>query len=144
MWWLCAPNKKGDLLMEWMLMPVRRYADFSGRSRRKEFWMFQLGIVLLYIAVVILGAILGAISETRAGIVMIIFAIAMLGLIIPSLAVAVRRLHDQDKSGWMILLGFIPLIGGIILLVFYCTEGTPGPNQYGPDPKGQADPTAFE
>lgn len=130
--------------MEWMLMPVRRYADFSGRSRRKEFWMFQLGIFLLYIAVVILGAILGAISETLSGIVMIIFAIAMLGLIIPSLAVAVRRLHDQDKSGWMLLLGFIPLIGGIILLVFYCTDGTPGPNQYGPDPKGQADPTAFE
>ena len=130
--------------MEWMLMPVRRYADFSGRSRRKEFWMFQLGIFLLYIAVLILAAILGAISETLSGIVMIIFAIAMLGLIIPSIAVAVRRMHDQDKSGWMLLLGLIPLIGSIILLVFYCTEGTPGPNQYGPDPKGQADPTAFE
>lgn len=130
--------------MEWMLMPVRRYADFSGRSRRKEFWMFQLGIFLLYIAVLVLAAILGAISETLSGIVMIIFAIAMLGLIIPSLAVAVRRLHDQDKSGWMLLLGLIPLIGSIILLVFYCTDGTPGPNQYGPDPKGQADPTAFE
>ena len=130
--------------MEWMLMPVRRYADFSGRSRRKEFWMFQLGIVLLYIAVVILGAILGAISETLSAIVMIIFGLAMLGLIIPSLAVAVRRLHDQDKSGWMLLLGFIPIIGSIILLVFYCTDGTPGPNQYGPDPKGQADPAAFE
>ena len=130
--------------MEWMLMPVRRYADFSGRSRRKEFWMFQLGIFLIYIAVLILAAILGAISETLSGIVMIIFAIAMLGLIIPSIAVAVRRMHDQDKSGWMLLLGLIPLIGSIILLVFYCTEGTPGPNQYGPDPKGQADPTAFE
>jgi uncharacterized membrane protein YhaH (DUF805 family) len=130
--------------MEWMLMPVRRYADFSGRSRRKEFWMFQLGIFLLYIAVLILAAILGAISETLSGIVMIIFAIAMLGLIIPSIAVAVRRMHDQDKSGWMLLLGLIPLIGSIILLVFYCTDGTPGPNQYGPDPKGQADPTAFE
>ncbi|MAY19777.1 MAG: hypothetical protein CL955_04085 [Erythrobacteraceae bacterium] len=130
--------------MEWMLMPVRRYADFSGRSRRKEFWMFQLGIFLLYIAVLILAAILGAISETLSAIVMIIFAIAMLGLIIPSIAVAVRRMHDQDKSGWMLLLGLIPLIGSIILLVFYCTDGTPGPNQYGPDPKGQADPTAFE
>lgn len=130
--------------MEWMLMPVRRYADFSGRSRRKEFWMFQLGIFLLYIAVVVLGAILGAISETLSAIVMGIFALAMLGLIIPSLAVAVRRMHDQDKSGWMLLLGLIPLIGSIILLVFYCTDGTPGPNQYGPDPKGQADPTAFE
>jgi uncharacterized membrane protein YhaH (DUF805 family) len=91
-----------------------------------------------------LAAILGAISETLSGIVMIIFAIAMLGLIIPSIAVAVRRMHDQDKSGWMLLLGLIPLIGSIILLVFYCTDGTPGPNQYGPDPKGQADPTAFE
>ena len=130
--------------MEWMLMPVRRYADFSGRSRRQEFWMFQLGIILLYIAVLVVSVVVGAISDTLSAIVMGIFFLAMLGLIIPSLAVAVRRLHDQDKSGWMLLLGFIPLIGSIILLVFYCTDGTPGPNQYGPDPKGQADPTAFE
>lgn len=130
--------------MEWMLMPVRRYADFSGRSRRQEFWMFQLGIFLLYIAVLVVSLVVGAISETLSAIVMGIFTLAMLGLIIPSLAVAVRRLHDQDKSGWMLLLGLIPLIGSIILLVFYCTDGTPGPNQYGPDPKGQADPTAFE
>lgn len=130
--------------MEWMLMPVRRYADFSGRSRRQEFWMFQLGIFLLYIAVLVVSVVVGAISETLSAIVMGIFSLAMLGLIIPSLAVAVRRLHDQDKSGWMLLLGLIPLIGSIILLVFYCTDGTPGPNQYGPDPKGQADPTAFE
>lgn len=132
--------------MEWMLMPVRRYADFSGRSRRKEFWMFQLGIFLLYIVVLVLSGIFGAIdsSGTLSGLIFGIFAIGMLGLIIPSLAVTVRRLHDQDKSGWMILLGLIPLIGSIILLVFYCTDGTPGPNQYGPDPKGQADPTAFE
>lgn len=131
--------------MEWMLMPIRRYADFQGRSRRKEFWMFQLGIFLLYIAAIVLAGILGAIdsSGTLSALIMGIFGLAVLGLIVPSLAVTVRRLHDQDKSGWFILIGLIPL-AGIILLVFYCMEGTQGPNQYGPDPKGQVDPTAFE
>ncbi len=70
-----------------------------------------------------------------AGIVGILLLIYGLAVLIPSLAVGVRRMHDQDKSGWFILLGLIPFVGPLILLVFFCLEGTNGPNQYGPDPK---------
>ena len=71
----------------------------------------------------------------------LIFGLLWLAIIIPSLAVTVRRLHDQDKTGWLVLLGLIPFVGGLILLVFMLLEGTKGPNQYGPDPK---DPAAAE
>ena len=124
--------------MEWMLMPLKRYAEFSGRSRRKEYWMFYLLIIIVYVVLAILGSLVG---ESVGGILIGIFA---LGIIIPAIAVQVRRFHDQDKSGWFVLLGLIPLVGGIIVLVFMCLEGTRGPNQYGPDPKGSGDPGTFE
>ena len=131
--------------MDWMLMPLKRYADFSGRSRRQEYWMFILGTTLFYIvSALLIGAIVAVSPEgsDAAGIVLIILiallALAYLALIVPSLAVMVRRLHDRDMSGWLILISFIPL-GGIVLLVFMCIEGTPGPNRYGPDPKNPDD-----
>ena len=124
--------------MEWMLMPLKRYADFSGRSRRKEYWMFVLFVVIVYVVLALLGWALG---ETAATALLGIFA---LGILIPSIAVQVRRFHDQGKSGWFVLLGFIPLVGGLIVLVFMCLEGDQGPNEYGPDPKGGADPETFE
>lgn len=127
--------------MEWMLMPLKRYADFSGRSRRKEYWMFFLFVFLVYIVLAVLGAIGG---ETVGGIMGILLMIFALGIIVPAIAVQVRRFHDQDKSGWFVLLGLIPGVGGLIVLVFMCLEGTNGPNQYGPDPKGAGDPAAFE
>ncbi len=127
--------------MEWMLMPVKRYFDFEGRSRRKEFWMFTLFyilIMLLPIVMLVIGAAASSGSEEMSpllalGIALIGFII--LGCLIPSIAVQVRRFHDQDKSGWLVLLNLIPSIGGLIVLVFMCLEGTRGPNQYGPDPK---------
>lgn len=130
--------------MEWMLMPLRRYADFEGRSRRLEYWMFYLftlilgmvaGIVLLAIALLLYTM---NFSESVMGMVLVplylVLFIGCMALLVPTLAVAVRRFHDQDKSGWMILLALIPLVGGIIFLVFMCLEGTHGPNRYGPDP----------
>lgn len=127
--------------MEWMIMPLKRYADFSGRARRKEFWMYQLFVLCCYaLMMVLLGLISLAIPDGSEG----RNATALLGLtvlvvatifFIPSLAVAVRRLHDTDKSGWFILINFLPF-GGIVLLVFWCQEGTRGENRYGPDPKG--------
>jgi uncharacterized membrane protein YhaH (DUF805 family) len=129
--------------MEWMLMPLKRYADFSGRSRRKEYWMFALGLFIVYIILaVLLGVVAGGSASAgadpgmvggAAAIPILIFAAA---IIVPSIAVQVRRFHDQDKSGWFVLLALIPLVGGLIVLVFMCLEGTRGPNQYGPDPKG--------
>jgi uncharacterized membrane protein YhaH (DUF805 family) len=115
--------------MEWMLMPLRRYADFNGRSQRKEYWMF----FLLYILAAVVCGIFYAISHVLGGILM---AALILGLFIPALAVQVRRFHDQDKSGWFVLLAFIPYIGSIVVLVFMCIEGTRGPNRFGEDPKG--------
>ena len=133
--------------MEWMLMPLRRYADFSGRSRRKEYWMFALGILLAYAvlgALFLMGANLSAMGtgaepeiSSIGWIAISLFGILALGIFIPSLAVIVRRLHDQDKSGWFILIQFIPYIGGIIMLIFMCIEGTKGENRFGPDPKGE-------
>ena len=115
--------------MEWMLMPLRRYADFSGRSRRKEYWMFFLA----YVLILAVTGILYEISHVVGG---LIAAVVVLGLFIPSLAVQVRRFHDQDKSGWFVLLSIIPYIGGLIVLVFMAIDGTRGPNRFGEDPKG--------
>lgn len=121
--------------MNWMLLPLKRYAEFSGRSQRKEYWMFTLGIIIAEVAIMIVEGMLG-INRMVVGIYGPILSLFMLALIIPSLAVSIRRLHDIDKSGWFFLLALIPLIGSIILLVFFCTDGTSGPNRFGPDPKG--------
>lgn len=129
--------------MEWMLMPYRRYFEFSGRSRRKEYWMFALFNFLVCLAFMFLIMAVGGTMEygeqpemgplaSVAIIAMFVWAIAT---IIPSLAVTFRRLHDTDHSAWWILIGFVPIIGGLVLLYFYLIEGTRGPNRFGPDPK---------
>lgn len=172
--------------MEWMFMPLRRYAEFSGRSRRQEFWMFMLLQFLIWtvalVAIMMMGV--GALSMAGVnpdgtprvgglvglfaslGIFFVIFAIIWLALLIPSLAVQVRRLHDSDRSGWWLMIYWGPAIvswffsfggaanqsasmslvgglfslvgffGSIALLVFWCLPGTNGPNKYGPDPLG--------
>ena len=128
--------------MEWMLMPYRRYFDFEGRSRRKELWLFSLFIMIVYSVLIVLvlagGFSMGEAAEDVAPLSWIALALLVLfGLatIIPSLAVQVRRFHDQDRSGWFLLLNFIPYLGGLIVLVFMLMEGTRGPNRFGPDPK---------
>lgn len=108
---------------------MERYADFTGRSRRSEFWWFALFCLLLNIAV----GIVGAVSDTLSG---ILGFVLWLGLIIPSIAVSVRRLHDIDRTGWWMLIYLVPLIGWIVLLVFFVQRGTPGGNRFGPDPLG--------
>jgi uncharacterized membrane protein YhaH (DUF805 family) len=124
--------------MEWMLMPLTRYADFSGRSRRKEFWMFS--VLHVIVMSVTIGLILVGITPdgefNALAIVGFVLLIGwVLGTFIPNLAVQIRRFHDQDKSGWFILLGFIPYLGGLIIFVFMLLEGTIGDNRFGPDPK---------
>jgi uncharacterized membrane protein YhaH (DUF805 family) len=182
--------------MEWMLMPLKRYADFSGRSRRMEFWMWQVfkfivGMVISILFFVMFGAALASYGANKdpaalaamGGGFMIMWLICMvfgLGILIPDIAVAVRRLHDTNRSGWWILaplgpyviaiicmgvagasagmaaqsggdvgasMGIAVIIGmicmlaaaglALTLLVFYFLEGTPGPNRFGPDPKGR-------
>lgn len=167
--------------MEWMLMPLRRYADFSGRSRRMEFWMWLVFQFLLYILFIIVVTIFGGavtafagdnpasgLAAVGAGIIVLygLYLLVWLALIIPSLAVQVRRLHDTDRSGWWVLAplaanivmvigvgvhsqvalflgGAGSLIFAIMLLVFFFLDGTPGDNRFGPDPKGRGTAEVF-
>ncbi len=108
---------------------VERYADFQGRSPRSEFWWFALFYLLLGLAI----GMVSAISETLGGLVNLVVTI---GLLVPSLAVSIRRLHDTDRTGWWILLYLVPLIGTIVLIVFFVQRGTDGENRFGPDPYG--------
>ena len=119
--------------MDWMLLPLKRYADFGGRSQRKEYWMFLLGVVIVAIVLAAVEGVLGM-SGSIIGMYGPLTGLLILGIIIPGLAVQVRRFHDQDKSGWFVLLGFIPIVGGLIVLVFMLLKGTDGPNRFGPNP----------
>ena len=119
--------------MNWYLKVLKQYADFSGRARRKEYWMFVLFNMIFTIVAMILDNVLGiAMEGIGYGPLYGLYALAML---IPGLAVAVRRLHDVGKSGWMILIALIPLIGSIWLLVLMVTDSNAGENQYGQNPK---------
>ncbi|WP_303318075.1 DUF805 domain-containing protein [Flavivirga abyssicola] len=120
--------------MKWYLkVLINNYATFSGRARRKEFWMFFLfNLIIIFGLSFLLGLISDFIDNE---ILPIILGIYFLGILIPYIALAVRRLHDSGKSGGYIFVYFIPFIGGIWFLILMATEGDKGPNQYGPDPK---------
>ncbi|MCT8284403.1 DUF805 domain-containing protein [Xanthomonas translucens pv. translucens] len=126
--------------MEWMLMPLKRSADFSGRSRRKEYWMFTLlNIVVITVLMVLMGVGGGVGGQNGTGalsmVAVSLLVLYSLAVLVPSIAVQVRRFHDQCKSGWYVLLGLIPWLGGVVVLVFMLMEGTRDANAYGPDPK---------
>ena len=125
--------------MHWMLMPLRRYAEFSGRSRRKEYWMFVLLNLIVSLVIGVLGAWGAASGLFSSEEELMLYFMATAGLytlvtFLPGLAVSVRRLHDTNRSGWNILWGLMPVIGPLILIFLYATEGTNGPNRYGEDP----------
>lgn len=137
--------------MNWMIMPYRRYAEFAGRSRRREYWMFALFYVLVLIA---LNAVFGTNDVERGNGAFVygsrlvgaggwIGGLFRLGSIVPGLAVSVRRLHDQDRSGWLLLLWLIPFLGWFALLVLMCLDGTRGANRFGPDPKNPTPADVF-
>lgn len=128
--------------MNWFLKVLKQYADFNGRARRKEYWMFVLFMIIIYAIAMILDNILGT-TFKMAGVSMgygYLYTLVGLAALIPSLAVGVRRLHDINKSGWYILVGIIPFIGAIVLIVWFVKEGDHGPNQFGPDPKDESAP----
>ena len=112
--------------MHWYQEALRKYADFSTRSRRMEYWMF---LVVNLVIGVVLGAIGGMTGMRWISIVYSIF------VFVPGLAVSVRRLHDTGRSGWWLLLVCIPILGWLVLLFFYVQEGQPGDNEYGSNPK---------
>ncbi|MEO8650438.1 MAG: DUF805 domain-containing protein [Acidobacteriota bacterium] len=119
--------------MNWYFEVLKKYAVFSGRARRKEYWLYVLFNTIFAIVAAVLDNVLGlAFRDVGYG---PIYALYGLLTLIPSLAVGVRRLHDIGKSGWYLLLALIPCVGAIILLVFAITDGDMGENEYGPDPK---------
>ena len=110
------------------LSVLKNYAKFDGRARRREYWMFTLVNVAVYFVLNILATQVSA----YIGFVAIAY---MLGILVPSIAVAIRRMHDIGKSGWWVLIALVPLIGGIWFLVLSVTAGQSGSNAYGADPK---------
>ncbi len=113
--------------MNWYLAVLKNYAGFTGRARRTEYWMFFLINLVIVVVLDLLGMAVRAIA--------LLAGIYGLAVLIPSIAVGVRRLHDTGRSGWWLLIGLIPVVGTIILLVFMATEGQPGDNEHGPNPK---------
>lgn len=120
---------------------LRKYATFSGRARRFEYWFFVLFNILVEIVVYIPGVLLVlTLSRPQMYIgfgLLALMGIFALAVIIPGLAVIVRRLHDTGRSGWWYFISLVPFVGGIILLVFLCTDSQPGENKWGPNPKGE-------
>lgn len=119
--------------MYWFTKCFKKYADFSGRARRKEFWMFFLFYFIFAFVLSIIDGLIGwGFGEGTFGPLYLIFALATL---LPYLAVTVRRLHDTGRSGWWYFIMLIPIVGPIWLIVLLATDGEPGENQYGPNPK---------
>ena len=119
--------------MGWYLEALKKYAVFGGRSRRKEYWYFVLFSLIVSLILSAIDALLGTFSSsTNVGLLGGIYGLA---IIIPSIAVSVRRLHDIDRTGWWVLISLVPVIGTIVLLVSAVLDGTPGQNRFGPNPK---------
>jgi len=120
--------------MNWYLQALKQYAVFKGRARRKEYWFFALFNLIVSVVLTVVDYMTGSLDpELGVGLLSGIYSLAIL---IPSLAVTVRRLHDTDRTGWWVLIAFIPFIGAIVLLVFMLLDSKPGDNQHGPNPKG--------
>ena len=119
--------------MSWYLEALKKYAVFSGRARRMEYWYFVLFNLIVAFVLALIDTLLGTTTGVSSfGLLSGLYGLAVL---IPTLALWVRRLHDIDRTGWWLLINLVPLVGTIVLLVFALTPGTPGSNQYGPDPK---------
>ena len=112
--------------MKWYLEVLKKYGVCTGRARRTEYWMFFLFNLIISIVLAVIDGLLGT------GILGTLYALAVL---IPGIAVTIRRLHDINRNGWWILIGLIPVLGAIVLLVFAVLDSTPGENQFGPNPK---------
>jgi uncharacterized membrane protein YhaH (DUF805 family) len=115
--------------MNWYLTVLKNYVGFSGRARRTEYWMFALFNFIILLVLAILAAV------TKSYFFWVLYALYALAVIVPGVAVTWRRMQDTGRNGLWILLGLIPFVGSIVLLVFMLLPGTPGPNEFGPDPK---------
>ncbi len=112
--------------MNWYLEVLKKYVVFDGRARRTEYWMFALFNIIAAVVLMVVGSII----HTQA-----LYSLYVLGVLLPSIAVSIRRLHDTGRSGWWLLIGLVPLVGGLILLYFMILDSQAGSNEYGPYPK---------
>ena len=119
-----------NIVQNWKQVVLERYAEFDGRASRAEYWWFVLANFVVAASFVVLA--------NAAPVFFIAYVVWTLGTLIPALAAGVRRLHDTDRSGWFMAIALIPFVGLIVLVVFLATQGTPGPNQYGPPPVAYA------
>jgi len=120
--------------MNWYLTVLKNYTGFEGRARREEYWMFFLINIIISIVLVVIDSKTGLLNHvTGYG---LFSGIYMLGVLLPSIAVSMRRLHDTGRSGWWLLISFIPLIGVVVLFIFMVLDSHAADNQYGPNPKG--------
>jgi uncharacterized membrane protein YhaH (DUF805 family) len=116
--------------LQYFINPIKNhYFDFDGRTRRRDYWLF----ILFYFIVSVIANIIDAVILG----VPVLSLLLALALFLPSLGIAVRRLHDIGKSGWWVLINLVPLIGGIWFIILAATDSTPGSNAYGPNPKGE-------
>ena len=127
--------------MHWIVEPLRRYADFSGRSRRREalgFMLAQVILFVLWLSALVASGVANFDGKNVVSVILIFFVgtLFWLAMIVPTLAVTVRRFHDQGLSGWFALFHLLPYIGSFVVLVFMFIKGNDGPNQYGHDPRG--------
>ena len=118
-----TPPLGNPLVGYWKQVVLERYAQFTGRARRAEYWWFTLSTVIIAVVFTVLGQ--------ASSIFSILYLIYVLAVLVPGIAVTIRRLHDTDKSGWWILIALVPFVGGIILIVLLCIDSTRGQNQYG-------------
>ena len=125
--------------MKWYLKCFNQYADFSGRARRTEYWMFTLFNMIFTLLTLFIGALLGTALFGASGTIigsMSLYVLYLIAIFIPGLSVFVRRLHDTENSGWMFFILLIPLIGSIWVFVLMIMDSKPGENKWGPNPKG--------
>lgn len=125
--------------MNWVMKALKQYADFNGRSQRTEYWLFVLFCIVVSFVLSLIDKMIGTYSDSGVGLLSGIFSLAVL---LPGIAVGIRRLHDTGRSGWWLLIALVPLIGEIVLIVFMVQDSVPGTNAYGPSPKEQPTPVA--
>lgn len=124
--------------MHWYIEVLKKYAVFSGRARRAEFWYFFLISAIISIFLTLIDEFMGLKFELRGENLGFLSTLYYIAVLIPYLAVIFRRLHDTGRSGWWILIFFIPIVGVIVAVVFLASKGTEGDNRFGPDPKASA------